>query len=90
MDPSNVGILYNFAQAAEKAGLTADARMALERAVELRPGDTKAVLRLVDFQLRTGALMDATMALSRALDRNPTDPGLLKMGERLRRKVTRR
>ena len=66
------------------AGLT------LERAVDLNPESVSTVIRLVDFQLRTGALMEATMTLSRALDRAPADPDLLKTAERLRREVARR
>lgn len=90
MDPANLSILFQFASTAEAVGRDADARLALERAMEIKPDTPSIAARLVDFQLRHGALMDATMTLSEALDRAPTDRELLRLAERLRASVAAR
>jgi Tfp pilus assembly protein PilF len=87
MAPTDVALLTRIASVALRAGRTADAVLALERAVEIEPGEPRHVVSLVTLQLETGDYTGAAVALSRALDRFPADPALLSLGERLRRDV---
>jgi tetratricopeptide (TPR) repeat protein len=88
LDPANVGLLLRFASIAQRAEMPADAKMALERAVELAPDRPEVAARLVEFHLRRGEYMDATFRLSDYLERFPTDPRLLRQAERLRKAVS--
>lgn len=90
MNPTDIGLLMAVARTAEKASRFDDARLALERATTVDPGNPKLRASLVEFHLRRGNLMEATIDLSDALDRFPTDPRLLRLAERLRAEVSRR
>jgi tetratricopeptide (TPR) repeat protein len=87
MDPANVRLLTRIASVAEQAGRAADALLALERAVEIEPGSARLAALLVEMQLRNGRYAEAAGTLSRALDRHPTDPGLLRLADRLPREI---
>ena len=87
MKPTDTGLLTRIALVAEQAGRSEDALLALERAVEIKPESAVLASRLVELQLRTGRYAEAAVTLSGALDRNPTDPGLLRLADRLPREV---
>lgn len=75
---------------ASAAGETQDARLALERAVELRPDDIGLAIRLVEHHLAQGDLGSAVLALSSVRDRFPDDPRLIRLAERLQAELDRR
>jgi Flp pilus assembly protein TadD len=87
MDPANVRLLLRIAAVAEQAGRVPDALLALERAVEVDPDSVRTAVLLVELQLRTGQYFEAAATLSLALDRHPTDPGLLRLADRLPREI---
>lgn len=87
MNPTDTGLLIRIASVAEQAGKLEDALLALERAVEVEPGSAALAGRFVELQLRAGRYAEAASSLSEALDRNPTDPGLLRLAERLQREI---
>jgi len=88
--PADVNVLIRVATAAERAGQSGDARLALERAAALAGDRPENTARLVDFLLRHGDYMEAALKLSAALDSFPTDPALLRLAARLRRETARR
>jgi tetratricopeptide (TPR) repeat protein len=87
MKPSDTALLTRIASVAEQAGKTEDALLALERAVEINTESAQLASRLVELQLRAGRYAEAAVTLSEALDRNPTEPGLLRLADRLPREV---
>ena len=87
MDPTDTRLLVRIAVVAEEAGKIADALLALSRAVEIESESPSLAARLAALQLRTGRFTEAAFTLSRALDRFPTDPGLLRLAEKLQRDV---
>jgi tetratricopeptide (TPR) repeat protein len=90
MNPSDTNLLTRIASVAEQAGKIEDALLALERAVEIKPDSALLASRLVELQLRAGRYAEAAVTLSEALDRNPTDPGLLRLADRLQREIVPR
>ena len=88
--PADVRVLLTVSRLATKADKRADARLALQRAVEVAPDRADLRARLVSLLLDQGRYMQAAMVLSNALDRFPTDQRLLRLAARLQTETTRK
>lgn len=88
--PADVRVLLTVSRLATKADKRADARLALQRAVEVAPNRADLRARLVSLLLDQGRYMQAAMVLSNALDRFPTDQRLLRLAARLQTETTRK
>ena len=75
------------ANAYRQDGLPARAIEHYRRAVEIDPDSATLAVRLVQLQLRSGRYTEAAVTLSESLDRHPTDPGLLRLADRLQREI---
>ena len=87
LTPADPRLLVKISVMAERAGEVSDARLALERAVVVRPDSPEFAARLVDFYIRHGQYMDATLRLNEFTNRFPADARLLRLADRLSREV---